>query len=293
MNIEFDKKSLVVTPFNEMAAYEALWKRDKVSFKKISTYFRENPNTLPSAFVDEEEIAFVKEQLKHFLSVCKEIKPKIIINNTYDYPPKLRDAQEPIEVLYYTGNIDFLHTRGVAIVGSRHPSTEGLLRARKLVKLLIKDNITIFSGLAEGIDTMAHKTAIEFNGRTIAVIGTPLNEFYPKQNKDLQLFIAQKHLLISQVPFVRYSQQDYRMNRLFFPERNKTMSALSEATIIIEASETSGTLIQAKAALDQGRKLFILQNCFENKNITWPAKFEKRGAIRVRDYNDIRHALKL
>ena len=65
------------------------------------------------------------------------------------------------------------------------------------------------------------------------------------------------------------------------------MSALSEATVIIEASETSGTLIQARAALDQGRKLFILQNCFENKNITWPERFEKQGAVRVREYEDI------
>ena len=119
------------------------------------------------------------------------------------------------------------------------------------------------------------------------MIGTPLDEFYPKQNKNLQLYIAKKHLLISQVPFIRYASQNYKVNRFFFPERNKTMSALSEATVIIEASETSGTLIQARAALDQGRKLFILQNCFENKNITWPERFEKQGAVRVREYEDI------
>ncbi|WP_250205809.1 DNA-processing protein DprA, partial [Escherichia coli] len=98
--------------------------------------------------------------------------------------------------------------------------------------------------------------------------------------------------LISQVPFHRYLEQDYRSNRIFFPERNVTMSALTEATIIIEASETSGTLTQARAALAQGRKLFILESCFRNPSITWPARFEAQGAIRVRNYEDIRRHLR-
>jgi DNA processing protein len=92
---------------------------------------------------------------------------------------------------------------------------------------------------------------------------------------------------VSQVPVLRYKSQGPNWNRLFFPERNKTMSALTEATIIVEASETSGTLIQARAALDQGRKLFILESNFGNSAITWPAKYEKLGAIRVREFADI------
>ena len=86
---------------------------------------------------------------------------------------------------------------------------------------------------------------------------------------------------------MRYKAQGAHVNRFFFPERNKTMSALSEATIIVEASETSGTLTQARAAFDQGRKLFILESNFQNPAITWPAKFEQRGAIRVREIDDI------
>lgn len=291
MELEFNITSSIVSPFREMAAYEALWNTDKASFKKIAELFAKVPNSLPSNYIDENQIKYYSELLKQQLIKNSNIKPNIIINSTYDYPQKLRDAVEPIEVLYYCGDIEYLNTRGVAIVGSRHPSDFGIRRATKLVRLLVEDNITIFSGLAEGIDTVAHLTAIENKGKTVAVIGTPLNEFYPKKNKELQLFIAQNHLLISQVPFIKYSLQDYRWNRGFFPERNKTMSALSEATVIIEASETSGTLIQAKAALAQGRKLFILQNCFENKSITWPEKFEKLGAIRVREYEDLRKHL--
>ena len=105
------------------------------------------------------------------------------------------------------------------------------------------DNFTIVSGLAKGIDAAAHKTAIKQKGRTIAVLGTPLNTYYPKENSKLKNFIAHRHLLISQVPFVRYSKQSPFGNKLFFPERNKTMSALTEVTVIIEASGTSGTLI--------------------------------------------------
>lgn len=288
MNLEFDCTPSIVSPFKEMAAYEALWNRDKVTFKKIADLFSKNPNSLPSSYINNSQIEYYSKLLKKYLNSNNLIKPNIIVNNTFDYPQKLRDATEPVEILYYSGNIDYLNTRGIAVVGSRKPSDLGIRRAIKLVQLLVKDNFTIFSGLAEGIDTYSHLTAIENKGRTVAVIGTPLNEFYPKKNKDLQIYIANNHLLVSQVPFIKYSLQDYRWNRGFFPERNKTMSALSEATIIIEASETSGTLIQAKAALAQGRKLFILQNCFENKNITWPEKFEKMGAIRVKEYEDIR-----
>jgi len=91
----------------------------------------------------------------------------------------------------------------------------------------------------------------------------------------------------SQVPVLRYAEQHIGQNRLFFPERNATMSALTEATIIVEASDTSGTLTQARAAIHQGRKLFILNSCFEYPAITWPARFEAQGAIRVRNMDDV------
>ena len=159
------------------------------------------------------------------------------------------------------------------------------------MKLLVEDDFTVVSGLAAGIDTMAHRTAMEEDGRTIAVIGTPLSHTYPHENAELQHRIAEEFLVVSQVPLKRYESQDYRFNRSFFPERNRTMSALTEATIIVEAGETSGTLIQARAALRQGRRLFILDSCFQNPDISWPSRFEAQGAIRVKDYDDIRYAL--
>ena len=156
---------------------------------------------------------------------------------------------------------------------------------------LVRDDFTIASGLAAGIDRIAHETAIKEGGRTVAVIGTPLSHSYPKENTYLQRQIAEHFLIVSQVPLKRYEEQDYRRNRFFFPERNVTMSALTEATIIVEAGETSGTLVQARAAIRQGRKLFVLDSCFRNSQLTWPATLEARGAVRVKDYDDIRTAL--
>jgi DNA processing protein len=279
-------------PLREVAAYEALWQQHPISFKKIAEIFLKNKGDLPSNLVPEDQIKIFSDYLMNILLNENEtVRTHFLIHNTYDYPNKLRDAQDPVELLYYQGDLNFLNTRSVAIVGTRNPTEDGLTRTAQLVKRLVKDNFTIVSGLAKGIDTKAHKTAIENEGRTISVIGTPLNEVYPKENKDLQKFIAKNHLLISQIPYWKYSQQTFRTNRFFFPERNKTMSALTEATVIIEAGETSGTLIQAKAALYQKRKLFVLESCFNNKSITWPARFEKEGAIRVRSYDDIRKVL--
>ena len=131
-----------------------------------------------------------------------------------------------------------------------------------MVQHLVRDGWTIVSGLARGIDTVAHTAALEMGGRTIAVIGTPLTECYPPENADLQRELMERQLVISQVPVYRHSQGNPRSNRHFFPERNITMSALAEGTVIIEAGNTSGTLTQARAALYQKRKLFILDSCF-------------------------------
>ena len=178
----------------------------------------------------------------------------------------------------------------MAVVGTRSPSPEGLARTRKLTEALVEDDLTVVSGLAAGIDTEAHRTAIEVGGRTVAVIGTPLSDTYPRQNAALQRHIAERFLVVSQVPVMRYERQNYRRNRAFFPARNITMSALTEATVIVEAGKTSGTLIQARAALSQKRKLFILDSCFR-QGLEWPAKLQDQGAIRVQDYDDIKSAL--
>lgn len=272
----------------EMGAYEYLWQQPQSSTKRLAELFGANPGSLPSDLVDGEVAQrAAAEVVQHFEK--RGIKRfGVRINGTHDYPARLRDAVEPVEMLYFLGSWELAESpRRVAVVGTRKVSSEGAARTRKLVRGLVEHDFTIVSGLAQGVDTIAHQTAIELGGRTIAVIGTPISEVYPKENAELQRRIASEYLLVSQVPVLRYKAQGPSGNRLFFPERNKTMSALTEATIIVEASETSGTLTQARAALAQGRKLFILDSNFHNPAITWPAKFEKLGAIRVREFDDI------
>ncbi|MGC4397649.1 DNA-processing protein DprA [Hydrogenophaga sp. T2] len=276
----------------EIGAYEYLWKQPNTSTKKLAQLFDAHPGQLPSDLVDDDLAQQAAQEVLQQFSARGIKRFGVRINGTFDYPARLRDASEPIEVLYFLGSWELAEAPlRVAVVGTRKVSPEGAARTRKLVRALVEHDFTVVSGLAEGVDTIAHTTAIEAGGRTIAVIGTPISEVYPKENADLQRRIAEEFLLVSQVPVLRYMAQTWKGNRFFFPERNKTMSALSEATIIVEASETSGTLIQAQAALDQGRKLFILESNFQNPAITWPAKFEKLGAIRVREFEDILRVL--
>jgi DNA processing protein len=278
-----------VSPFREIGAYEAMWDQDKPpSFRSIAEKFRAHPGSVPSDFVEPATALRYAELVLQTVSRARLEGFGVRVNGAGEYPPRLRDAINPVELLYFQGWWDLVEDRAVAVVGTRKPSPEGIARTRNLVTKLVEDGFTIVSGLAAGIDTVAHSTAIAAGGRTIAVIGTPLSQSYPKANKELQSVISKDFLVISQVPFCRYGRQTPLLNRLFFPERNITMAALTEATIIVEAGETSGTLIQAKAALQQKRKLMILDNCFRKSDLTWPAKYAERGAIRVADYEDIR-----
>jgi len=275
----------------EVGAYEALWSEKDASFKTLAERFASSPGARPSDLIPEDEARRVAERVLSKLRDRIDARFDVRVHGEFDYPESLRDATHPVELLYFQGAWQLISTPSVAVVGTRKPSAEGVARTRQLTRKLVEDGFTIVSGLAEGVDTAAHTAAIEAGGQTIAVIGTPLGHAYPKSNAELQQQIARDYLLVSQVPIERYEAQNFKINRFFFPERNKTMSALSQATVIIEAGETSGTLIQAREALKQKRKLFILNSCFERSDLTWPARFEREGAIRVRDYADIRRQL--
>ena len=280
--------SNTISPKDEMLAYETLWAMQGKTLKSIATMFQEHP-VLPSQLLkmssDMFEVPALQEEVKKYLETKSGFS--VCVNGTFQYPPKLREARYPIELFYYKGDIELLSNRCVSVVGSRNCSDEGKRRASKLVRGLVENDYTIVSGLALGVDTAALTAAIGAGGKVIGVIGTPIDQYYPKENQKLQDSIAENQLLISQVPFYRYHTEHFKNRRIYFPQRNETMSALSEATIIIEAGETSGTLTQARAAISQGRKLFILNSCFENKNLTWPRTYEEKGAIRVRDFVDI------
>lgn len=177
------------------------------------------------------------------------------------------------QYLFLKGNNELIDDRPrVSIIGTRHPGEKGINNTITLTKFLVKHGIIIVSGLALGIDSVAHRTAIDKGGNTIAVLGTPLDEYYPKQNSRLQDEIARNHLLISQFSVGTPIQPKN------FPMRNRTMALLSHTSIIIEANEGSGTLHQGWEALRLGRPLFIIEDVLKNKELKWPYKLMAYGA---------------
>jgi DNA processing protein len=178
------------------------------------------------------------------------------------------------KTLYVQGNAELLnHGPRVSIVGSRKASPEGLKRARSLARVLVENGVVVVSGLADGIDTAAHTSALEAGGETIAVIGTPLDKYYPAGNKDLQLRLAQEQLVVSQFPIGTPTTPKS------FPIRNRTMALLSDATVIVEAGEKSGTLHQGWEALRLGRTLFLMESVANDPTLSWPREMMKHGAL--------------
>ena len=170
--------------------------------------------------------------------------------------------------LWCAGDLQLAQYCAVAIVGTREVSQAGAARARRLARELVAHEIVVVSGLARGVDTAALTAAIEAGGRVIAVIGTPLEQVNPVANSRLQEEIARNHLLVSQFA------AGAPVHKGNFPERNKLMAALSDATVIVEAGDTSGTLHQAAECVRLGRRLFITRSTMEDASLQWPKRFQ-------------------
>lgn len=177
--------------------------------------------------------------------------------------------------LFFVGDLSLIDRPCVAIVGSRTVSECGAARARRLARELVESGFVVVSGLAAGVDTHAHSSAIDASGATIAVIGTPLDKAYPAENATLQERIYADHLLVS--PF-EIGERTFKGN---FPKRNRVMAALCDATVIVEASDTSGSLHQAAECVRLGRWLFIAKSLVDNPELEWPKKFLTGPRTRV------------
>ncbi|KXV70990.1 hypothetical protein AD952_10975 [Acetobacter cerevisiae] len=177
--------------------------------------------------------------------------------------------------VYYAGDLSILDMKCASIVGTRDVTEAGYKRAYRLAKELSEAGIAVVSGLAKGVDTAALTGAEHSGGRTVAVIGTPLNKAYPAQNAALQENIWREHLLLT--PFAE-GETVFRSN---FPKRNRVMAALSDATVIVEASDTSGTLHQAAECQRLGRWLFIMKSVLDDSSITWPKRFIDKPMVKI------------
>lgn len=175
--------------------------------------------------------------------------------------------------LFLAGDLTLLE-RGprVSVVGSRKASAEAIQRTRALTKALVGHNVVVVSGLAEGVDATAHETAIDLGGRTMAVLGTPLDQCYPRENRALQDRIIREQLAVSQFP----SGSSVHVSN--FPIRNRTMALLSDATIIVEVGPKSGTEHQGWEALRLGRLLFIMESLAVREDLPAVQKMRQYGA---------------
>ena len=167
------------------------------------------------------------------------------------YPWDLSEIYNPPALLFYQGNIDLLELPKVAVVGSRDSSKLGNQSVQKIIKEL-NNELIIVSGLARGIDTAAHMAALQNGGRTIAVIGTGLDVFYPKANKKLQSYIGKNHLVLSE-----YGPGEQPL-KFHFPERNRIIAGLCRGVIVAEAKMRSGSLITCERAMEEGRDAFAI-----------------------------------
>lgn len=179
----------------------------------------------------------------------------------------LRGSTGREATVFYAGDLSILNAPSVSIVGTRNVSEAGWKRASQLARFLARNGVAVVSGLAKGVDTAALTSAISNGGRVAAVIGTPLDKAYPAENALLQQQIYAHHLLMS--PF-KIGDRVFRSN---FPVRNRVMAALSDATVIIEASDTSGTLHQAAECVRLKRWLFIARSVVDDQTLTWPTNF--------------------
>ncbi len=208
--------------------------------------------------------------------------PSIQLEDLLGRPLNDIESKFKPKTIFYEGSMEIpVPCPRVSIIGSRGASEKGLSEAKEISKILIENEVVIVSGLAKGIDTVGHKTAIEYGGKTIAVIGTPLNKVYPKENSELQEEIMKNHLVISQYPV------GHPTTPKDFVLRNRTMALISDATVIVEAGESSGSLHQGWETLRIGRPLFICKDVVENDKLEWPEKMIQYGAMKLDESTDI------
>lgn len=271
----------------ELGAYEALWMRKRASFESLARLFRRRPGVRPSDIVPRTEAQKYGRAALALARAAAIGAFDLLVQGGSAYPRRLRDATNPVEVLYCQGHPYLFELRSVAIVGTRHPTRAGRELAGELATHFVRRGFAVISGLAEGIDTIAHRAAMDAGGATVAVLGTPLTVAYPRGNADLQRVLARDHLVVSQVPMVRHARQDLRRNCQFFRDRDATLAALADAVVVVEAGDRSGALICARHALEMRRRLFVPELCCQDRSLGWPERLLGRGAIRVRSLDEV------
>lgn len=221
------------------------------------------------------------KKINNELIKLKDSGIRLITLNDNDYPQNLKSIYDPPPYLYVKGGFKNEDRLSVAIIGSRSATNYGRQITETISKELSSLGITIVSGMARGIDSFAHQSALDAGGRTIAVLGCGIDVVYPPENKGLMARIKEAGAVVSEFPFCTLPEAAN------FPQRNRIISGLSLGTVVIEASDDSGSLITANCALEQGRELFAVPGNITSRMSKGSNSLIKKGAKLINSADDI------
>lgn len=221
------------------------------------------------------------EDAEEEISKAHQLGVTLISLDSPSYPPLLQEIFDPPILLYVLGNVGELSGDSISVVGARRATTYGLQVAARLARELASRGLTIISGLARGIDSAAHRGALEGKGKTVAVLGSGIDVIYPKENRKLAGEILKEGAIISEFPIGSFPAPQN------FPIRNRIISGLSLGTVIVEASEYSGSLITARLACEQNREVFAVPGNITQKSAFGPNLWIKQGAKLVQTWQDV------
>ena len=256
-------------------------------FGSAEAAFERLPGTLPAAQGGGDLIskATLLKNAECQLNRAQKLNVRVLTLADDDYPVHLKEIYAPPPVLFVLGRCDIFQKHAVAVVGTRRNTQYGKSATASLVRELVGKQLAIVSGLAHGIDTVAHQTCLDNNGKTAAVLGCGIDTCYPRDNRALMENIASTGAVVSEFP-LGTGPETYN-----FPRRNRIISGLSAGVLVIEAPEKSGSLITANYALQQGRDVFAVPGSIFSMSSAGTFNLIKDGAIPVRSAGDIVDAI--
>ena len=258
-------------------------------FGDVESIVAQKQSGLKAAGLSEDKATAIvspdEEYLRRALEWLETQTHHLVTYGHDSYPELLTQIPGPPLLLYVNGDIAALHLPSLAIIGSRNPTRGGLRNSVDFARYLAQQGFVIVSGLAEGIDTAAHKGALDAGGDTVAFLGHGIDRVYPAANRDLAHAISNCGALVSEYPL------GARPLRWHFPERNRLISGLCLGTLVVEAARRSGSLITARLAAEQGREVFALPGSIHNPLARGCHELIRQGAKLVETASDIMNEL--
>lgn len=252
---------------------------ERLAAGEISEISRDAEKTRHALLNSGAELADLLHRAEDAIADAARIGARLVTVLDDEYPANLRLIHNLPPFLFVRGAMERDDARSVAVVGTRDASEDGLRRAAKMAHGLAGAGVTVVSGLASGIDTAAHRATLDEDARTVAVVGTGILRTYPAENAELVERIVERGAVVSQFWPRQHPAQHT------FPRRNVVMSGIVQGSIVVEASRTSGAKMQARLALEHGKRVFLMRSLVTDQ--PWARAYLERGAIEVSSVDDV------